>query len=43
VARAIEILRADLIRTMRLLGCSSVADLNGSYLDVPGDWTATRR
>jgi L-lactate dehydrogenase (cytochrome) len=43
VARAIEILRADLIRTMRLLGCSSVADLNRSYLDVPGDWTATRR
>ena len=43
VARAIEILRADLIRTMRLLGCSSVADLNGSYLDVPGDWTAIGR
>jgi len=40
VARAIEILRADLIRTMRLLGCSSVADLNPSYLDAPAGWFA---
>jgi isopentenyl diphosphate isomerase/L-lactate dehydrogenase-like FMN-dependent dehydrogenase len=43
VARAIEILRADLIRTMRLLGCASVADLNPSYLDRPADWTAPSR
>jgi isopentenyl diphosphate isomerase/L-lactate dehydrogenase-like FMN-dependent dehydrogenase len=38
VARAIEILRADLIRTLKLLGCASVADLNKSYVDVPMDW-----
>ena len=38
VARAIEILRADLIRTLKLLGCPSVVDLDRSYLDVPGDW-----
>jgi isopentenyl diphosphate isomerase/L-lactate dehydrogenase-like FMN-dependent dehydrogenase len=38
VARAIEILRADLIRTLKLLGCPSVAELNRSYLDVPTDW-----
>jgi L-lactate dehydrogenase (cytochrome) len=31
VERAIEILRADLIRTLTLLGCSSVADLESSY------------
>ena len=38
VARAIEILRADLIRTLKLLGCPSVAELDRSYLDVPADW-----
>jgi len=38
VARAIEILRADLIRTLKLLGCASIADLDPSYLDVPSDW-----
>jgi L-lactate dehydrogenase (cytochrome) len=32
VMRAIELLRADLERTLRLLGCPSVADLNGSYV-----------
>ncbi len=35
VTRAIEILRADLIRTLKLLGCASVAELNRSYVDVP--------
>jgi isopentenyl diphosphate isomerase/L-lactate dehydrogenase-like FMN-dependent dehydrogenase len=40
VARAIEILRADLIRTLKLLGCPSVAELNRSYIDVPADWPA---
>jgi isopentenyl diphosphate isomerase/L-lactate dehydrogenase-like FMN-dependent dehydrogenase len=35
VARAIEILRADVIRTMKLLGCESVKALDRSYLDVP--------
>jgi isopentenyl diphosphate isomerase/L-lactate dehydrogenase-like FMN-dependent dehydrogenase len=37
VARAIEILRADVIRTMKLLGCDSVRALDRSYLDVPWD------
>jgi L-lactate dehydrogenase (cytochrome) len=38
VARAIEILKADLIRTMRLLGCDAVRRLDGSYVDVPAAW-----
>lgn len=37
VARAIAILRADVERTLRLLGCSSVAALNRSYLETPYD------
>jgi isopentenyl diphosphate isomerase/L-lactate dehydrogenase-like FMN-dependent dehydrogenase len=37
VARAIEILRTDMIRTMKLLGCRSLADLNRSYVDVNWD------
>jgi isopentenyl diphosphate isomerase/L-lactate dehydrogenase-like FMN-dependent dehydrogenase len=37
VARAIEILRSDVIRTLRLLGCPSVAELNRSYLDLTGE------
>ena len=35
VARAIDILRTDLIRTMKLLGCASVAELNESFIDSP--------
>ncbi len=38
VHRAIEILRADLDRTLRLLGCASVAQLDGSYVNVPKSW-----
>jgi L-lactate dehydrogenase (cytochrome) len=38
VHRAIEILRADLERTLRLLGCPSVAVLDRSYINVPKDW-----
>lgn len=38
VARAIEILRDDVERTLRLLGCSSVASLNSSYVDFPREW-----
>jgi L-lactate dehydrogenase (cytochrome) len=38
VARAIAILRSDLVRTLKLLGCASVADLDRSYVDVPRDW-----
>jgi isopentenyl diphosphate isomerase/L-lactate dehydrogenase-like FMN-dependent dehydrogenase len=37
VARAIEILRADLVRTLKLLGCPSVAELDRSYVDMPAD------
>jgi len=40
VNRAIEILRADLDRTMRLLGCASVAELDRSYVNVPSNWNA---
>jgi L-lactate dehydrogenase (cytochrome) len=32
VRRAVEILRADVARTLKLLGCGSVADLNGSHV-----------
>ena len=38
VARAIEILRTDLIRTLKLVGCASVADLDRSFINVPPDW-----
>jgi L-lactate dehydrogenase (cytochrome) len=38
VARAIDILRTDLIRTMKLLGCPSVRDLDRSYVDIPHEW-----
>ena len=40
VARAIQILRADLVRILKLLGCASVAELDRSYLDVPSAWVA---
>jgi L-lactate dehydrogenase (cytochrome) len=44
VTRAIEILRADIVRTLKLLGCSSLAELNHSFVDVPDTWTpATQR
>ena len=34
VARALEILRADVERTLRLLGCASIAALDRSYVDI---------
>jgi len=40
VQRAVDILRADMSRTMKLLGCASVAELNRSYVDVPASWEA---
>jgi len=43
VARAIEILRSDLVRTLKLLGCPSVAELDRSYVDVPRDWLANNK
>jgi isopentenyl diphosphate isomerase/L-lactate dehydrogenase-like FMN-dependent dehydrogenase len=39
VTRALDILRADVQRTLRLLGCASVAALNRSYLEIPR-WTS---
>ena len=38
VARAIEILRNDVARTLKLLGCASVAELDRSYVEVPTGW-----
>ena len=38
VTRAIEIMCADLIRTLKLLGCASITDLDRSFIDVPRDW-----
>jgi L-lactate dehydrogenase (cytochrome) len=41
VARAIEILQADVKRTLELLGCRSVAELDSSYVDIPPNWQAS--
>jgi isopentenyl diphosphate isomerase/L-lactate dehydrogenase-like FMN-dependent dehydrogenase len=38
VARAIEILRADVERTLKLLGCPSIAALDASYVEAPPAW-----
>jgi len=40
VKKAIQILREDVERTMRLLGCPSVAELNESYIQYPREWKA---
>jgi len=42
VARAVDILRTDLVRTMKLLGCGSIADLDASYVDTPAAWGLDR-
>jgi L-lactate dehydrogenase (cytochrome) len=39
VSRAISILRADLDRTLRLLGCASTKDLDASFVEVPASWS----
>ena len=36
--KALQILHADVERTLRLLGCPSIAMLNGSYVDAPKSW-----
>jgi L-lactate dehydrogenase (cytochrome) len=41
VTRAIDILRADLLRTLTLLGCGSAAALDRSFLDLPIGWPST--
>ncbi len=38
VARALKILRADVERTLHLLGCPSIAALDRSYVEVPNTW-----
>jgi isopentenyl diphosphate isomerase/L-lactate dehydrogenase-like FMN-dependent dehydrogenase len=38
VARAIEILRGDFVRTLKLLGCPSAAELDPSYVGLPAGW-----
>ena len=38
VARALDILRADVERTLKLLGCPSVAALDRSYVEVSAHW-----
>ena len=39
VTRAIQILTADVERTLRLLGCASIRELDRSYVEVPPEWT----
>jgi L-lactate dehydrogenase (cytochrome) len=36
--RALEILRTNADRTLRLLGCASIAALNRSYVSAPPNW-----
>jgi len=43
VSRAIEILRTDLERTLKLLGCASIADLDGSFVNISANWPARKR
>ena len=38
VTRALEILRTDVERTLKLLGCASIAALDRSYVDVSANW-----
>ena len=40
VDRALDILREDIDRTLRLLGCRTVSELNSSYVQYPRDWHA---
>jgi L-lactate dehydrogenase (cytochrome) len=43
VARAIEILTADLNRTLRLLGVASLSELDPSMIELPADFAPGRR
>jgi L-lactate dehydrogenase (cytochrome) len=38
VTRALDILRADVDRTLKLLGCGSIKDLDRSFVNVPCNW-----
>lgn len=41
VTTAIEILRTELVRTMKLLGCGSIGELSQAYLKLPAGWEAS--
>lgn len=43
VVRALEILRTDVERTLRLLGCPSIAALDRSYVETPRSWREIER
>jgi L-lactate dehydrogenase (cytochrome) len=38
VTRAIDILRTDIVRTLKLLGVASTSALDGSFVEVPESW-----
>jgi len=38
VKRATDILRSDLVRTLRLLGCPAITALDRSWIDAPSTW-----
>ena len=38
VARSIDVLRSGIVRTMKLLGCASVRDLDRSFVQMPDAW-----
>jgi isopentenyl diphosphate isomerase/L-lactate dehydrogenase-like FMN-dependent dehydrogenase len=38
VTRAIDILRSDVTRTLKLLGCASIRELDDSYVEAPAHW-----
>jgi len=38
VTHAIQILRTDVERTLRLLGCPSVQELDESYVEISARW-----
>ncbi len=43
VTRAIDILRTDVVRTLKLLGVDSPAKLDRSFVDVPAEWIRARQ
>jgi L-lactate dehydrogenase (cytochrome) len=43
VSRAIQILTNDLLRTLRLLGCGSLSELEPSLIEVPADFAPGHR
>jgi isopentenyl diphosphate isomerase/L-lactate dehydrogenase-like FMN-dependent dehydrogenase len=40
VTRALDILRSDVERTLRLLGCASASSLGRDYVTIPSAWNA---